>query len=158
MDGSSTASIPEIDALTHGVSVRLLCRHFESWGLSDAERARAAAGRVLETCQRLARSGVETDPLEVATQWIRSMAGTNHEGGDWFFRARSLLGRFPTAFLETEVPPPCREPAELALLPDESPRAMLEQELVGPMARVVGVARRAFEDALPAVGAEPFSR
>ena len=158
MDGSSAESTSEIDLFTHGISVRLLCRHFESWGLVDRERARAASGRVLEACHRLVRAGVEADPIDLATQWIRAMAGGTDGGAEWFFRARTLLGRFPAAFLETEMPPARRDRAGLGLLPDPAPRAMPEQDITGPMARVVRVARTALEEALPAVGAEPFSR
>jgi hypothetical protein len=154
MDGSCAGSRPEIDVLTDDVSVRLLSRHFEAWGLTDHERARAAAGRVLRTWQRLARDGIAADPLELATDWIRAMAGARD---DWFFRARSLLGRFPGAFLETD-PPARREPVELELLPRPAPLAMPEQDIAGPVARALRVARSALEEALPALGSEPFPR
>jgi hypothetical protein len=84
----------------------------------------------------------------MATRWIRSFSDDGAEAGNWFFRAPSLLARFPAAFLETEIPVSAPQKS-FSLLPELAPRAMPEQQIVGPIAHAVRAAAKAIEDAAP---------
>ncbi len=118
----------------------MLCRYFESWGLVDGLLARAAAERVM----RVASTHPRVDPTRIAARWIRAMADEGSEGSDWFFRAPSLLSRFPAAFLETDVPDAAQNDF-VELLPELSPQSMPEQEVIGPITHAVRVAAEAME-------------
>ena len=144
MDGSSADGF---ESTTRDAWIRLLCHHFDSWGLNDVAMARAAAERVLGAVERRALDLGEADPIRVATRWIQSMADDGAgESSDWFFRAPALLSRFPAAFLETDVPDPAHVySVEMELLPELSPRSMPEQEVIGPITHAVRVAAEAME-------------
>lgn len=150
MDGSGT---DEIGVTNRETWIVVLCRYFESWGLTDAVLARAAAARVMRTLHRDGAFG-SVDPLQLATRWIQSMAEDGSaDSSDWFFRAPSLLSRFPAAFLETDVPHSYGH-AALDFLPELSPRSMPEQEVIGPITHAVRVAAEAMEGAMEGVAAQ----
>ena len=125
----------------------MVARYFESWGLSDRRIARIAAERVMNSLGSPSRFR-DGEPVRLATRWIRAFVDDGAGAGDWFFRAPSLLARFPAAFLETEIPPGSGASSP-SLLPELAPRAMPEQEIVGPIAHAVRAAARAIEDAAP---------
>jgi hypothetical protein len=150
MDGSAS---DEFGVTNRETWIALLCRYFESWGLTDEALARAAAARVMQTLHRDGAFG-SVDPLQLATRWIQSMADdASADSSDWFFRAPSLLSRFPAAFLETDVPHSYGH-VVLDLLPELSPRSMPEQEVVGPITHAVRVAAEAMEGAIEGVAAQ----
>jgi hypothetical protein len=149
MDGSAaetpfTSGSARQDA-TRDEWVAVLCRYFACWGLADTLLARAAAERVMNAVSQPARVA-PVDALHVAAQWVRAFADEGGEGSDWFFRAPVLLGRFPASFLETDVPVPAQGDC-VDLLPELSPRAMPEQEIIGPLTHAVRAAAQAMEGA-----------
>ena len=150
MDGSAAG---EPGVTNHETWISVLCRYFESWGLPDAALARAAAARVMQTLNRDGAFG-SVDPLQLATRWIQAMADDGStDSSDWFFRAPSLLSRFPATFLETDVPHSYGH-ATLDFLPELSPRSMPEQEVIGPITHAVRVAAEAMEGAMEGVAAQ----
>ena len=148
MDGSAFESSHSHESQTCEEWVTVVCRYFESWGLSDRRVARIAAERVMNAVGSPSRFR-DGEPVRIATRWIRGFVDDGTGVADWFFRAPSLLARFPAAFLETEIPKASGE-SSLSLLPDLAPRAMPEQEIVGPIAHAVRAAAKAIEDAAPA--------
>jgi hypothetical protein len=143
MDGSSPDGY---GSTTRDEWLVVLCRFFESWGLTDGLLARSAAERVLRVAdaQMPRASASPLDPTRIAARWIRAMADDGVERSDWFFRAPALLGRFPAAFLETEIPDVIGEDF-VELLPELAPRSMPEQEVIGPITHAVRVAAEAME-------------
>jgi hypothetical protein len=151
MDGSSA---DESGSTNREAWVALLCRHFDSWGLKDAGLARAAAERVVHALLRGDTASGSVDPLQLATRWIQAMADDGSgDSSDWFFRAPALLSRFPAAFLETDIPDACGAVA-IDFLPELAPRAMPEQEVIGPITHAVRVAAEAMEGAIEGVAAQ----
>jgi len=147
MDGSAFESSSSHEPPTCEEWVAIVCRYFESWGLSDRRIARIAAERVMNAVGSPSRFR-DGEPVRTATRWIRAFVDDGSGSADWFFRAPSLLARFPAAFLETEIPPGSGV-GSLSLLPELAPRAMPEQEIIGPIAHAVRAAAKVIEDAAP---------
>jgi hypothetical protein len=147
MDGSAFESSYAHEASTCEEWVEVVRRYFESWGLSERRFAKIAAERVMSAVGSPSRFR-DGEPVRIATRWIRAFVDDGAEAADWFFRAPSLLARFPAAFLETEIPRGSGV-SSLSLLPELAPRAMPEQEIVGPIAHAVRAAAKAIEDAAP---------
>jgi len=141
MDGSSADGFES----TSDAWVAALCRHFESWGLTDKVVARTAAERVMQAMYRRGGTVDVSESLQLATRWIQAMADDGSaDSTEWFFRAPALLSRFPAAFLETDVPDSA-DSAFLEFLPEPAPRPMPEQEVIGPITHAVRAAAEAME-------------
>ena len=90
---------------------------------------------------------VEPLLLGVASQWVESFARESAEdSSNWFWRAPSLLARFPATFLETPLPAWSRatELPSLELLPQAFPRTMPQQEIEGPLTAIARSLREAW--------------
>jgi hypothetical protein len=158
MDGSGFEPSHSHGSPTCDEWVLVVRRYFESWGLSEQRMATIAAERVMNAVGSPSRFR-DGEPVRIATRWIRAFADDGVEAADWFFRAPALLARFPAAFLATDIP---KGPSasSLSLLPELAPRAMPEQEIVGPIAHAVRAAAKAIEDAAPSFqpgAADPLS-
>jgi hypothetical protein len=123
--------------------VAFLQAYFTNFGLKDARMARTAAARVVAAVREGLGEPVDGDAepllLGVASRWVESFARESAEdSSDWFWRAPSLLARFPATFLETPLPasPRAAELPDLDLLPAAFPRTMPQQEISGPFAAV----------------------
>jgi hypothetical protein len=88
--------------------VAMLRTYLARFGLTHAETAEEAARRVLAAVARddIAASELDQRLIMTARGWVREFAATSAERTphDWFWRAPSLLGKFPTAFLSTPLP------------------------------------------------------
>jgi hypothetical protein len=123
--------------------VGFLQNYFIKFGLPDADTARAAAARVVAAVHKELGEPLDGDAepllLGFASQWVESFAReSSEEPSNWFWRAPSLLSRFPATFLETPLPSWSRTP-ELPspeLLPQAFPRTMPQQEIEGPLAAI----------------------
>ena len=80
-------------------------RYLGVWGLVDATRAKRAARRLVVV---VLASGEAQSPRErrrrillLTRRWVEEFArGTNSSSDGWFWRAQSLLARYPRAFLK----------------------------------------------------------
>jgi hypothetical protein len=129
--------------------VGFLREYFLSFGLPDVAFAQTAAERVAHAWYATGAINGDCEPmlLNVASQWIEAFARESSESeADWFWRAPSLLSRFPTTFLQTALPDFSRpgDTPNLDLLPESSPCAMQQQEILGPFASAARTMREAW--------------
>jgi hypothetical protein len=142
MKNERVPEVSETRALTDRW-VGFLQNYFINFGLPDADTARTAAVRVVTAVHTELGEPLDGDVepllLGFASRWVESFARESAEASsDWFWRAPSLLARFPATFLETPLPSWSRatELPSLDLLPEAFPRTMPQQEIAGPFAAI----------------------
>ncbi len=133
---------PSVESASAGPLFDLARRYLESWGLSKPWSEQAAAELVRAV---VGRHGSEpSDELRrtvigLGRRWIEHFArGALGFRRDWFWRAQSLLRRFPRAFLETPLPRSAGDVVAVEVLPAEAPETMIQQALEDPFERLSG--------------------
>jgi hypothetical protein len=143
---AAAVSVGEKQAL-----VTFVGRYLRVWGLVDALRAEQAATRLvavtLATGEAQSPHERKRRILFLTRKWIEEFArGASGSADDWFWRAQSLLARYPRAFLETPLPlGRGREEASVKLLPEPEPRPMIQQTITDSFERVAELYRVVFE-------------
>jgi hypothetical protein len=133
---------------TDGNLVALVRRYLKTWGLSDAAVAQIAAERLVAEVAAMpvnrASADVKKTLVALTRSWVEAFARDGADSGDWFWRAQTLLARYPQTFLATAIP---REASTrpLDLLPETMPRLMMQQHIIDPLERLTGAVRDARE-------------
>jgi hypothetical protein len=125
--------------------VELASGYLRRWGLADPAATESAAQRLTASVLEAGAADPETIRrriVSLARQWIENFARTALvPDADWFWLAPALLARHPSRFLATPCPRYARLEADLQVLPDPSPRPMMQQAIVDSLELVVQALR-----------------
>jgi hypothetical protein len=134
---------------TEACWVELARDYLNRWGLRDPSTSDAAARRLTELVLAAGTadpSAICREIVRLARQWIEDFArGALGSEAEWFWQAPALLTKYPTLFLETPCPRFAAARPSFRVLPDPSPRPMMQQAIADSLEVLAHALRDASE-------------